>query len=227
LGRARLCAHIVTSRCCDPISSSNMSKLALQRSGPWCGRHLQPLPVRRVASSRGEFTAATRDVWPICGHTGVAFGSGWWFGDFDVESRVARRRSSPSDSRRRSRGLSRAAPRDWRPSITISVRRWGRPGQSLARRLLFPVSKDTLLRVGCSRAPDWRSTPHVVGIDDWAWKRALRYGTIVCDLKRRRIIDLLLDREVATVQAWHTDRPSTRTISHHRGGGCMPLIAEL
>ena len=44
----------------------------------------------------------------------------------------------------------------------------GRPGQSLARRLLFPVSKDTLLRVVRSRAPDWRSAPQIVGIDDEA-----------------------------------------------------------
>jgi transposase len=95
----------------------------------------------------------------------------------------------------------------------------GRPGQSLARRLLFPVSKDTLLRVVRSRAPDWHSTPQVVGIDDWAWKRGHRYGTIVCDLERRRIIDLLPDREVATVQAWLSDRPSIRTISRDRGGG--------
>jgi len=94
----------------------------------------------------------------------------------------------------------------------------GRPGQSLARRLLFPVSKDTLLRVVRSRAPDWRSTPEVVGIDDWAWKRGHRYGTIVCDLERRKIIDLLPDREVATVQAWLADRPSIRSISRDRGG---------
>jgi len=102
----------------------------------------------------------------------------------------------------------------------------GRPGQNLARRLLFPVSKDTLLRVVRSRAPGWRSAPHVVGIDDWAWKRGHRYGTIVCDLERRRIIDLLPDREVATVQAWLADRPSIRTISRDRGGGYSQAAAR-
>ncbi len=102
----------------------------------------------------------------------------------------------------------------------------GRPGQSLARRLLFPVSKDTLLRVVRSRAPDWRSAPQVVGIDDWPWKRGHRYGTIVCDLERRKIIDLLPDREVATVQAWLADRPSIRTISRDRGGGHSQAAAR-
>ena len=33
-------------------------------------------------------------------------------------------------------------------------------------------------------------------VDDFAWKRCQRYGcTIVCDLERRRIIDLLADRQ--------------------------------
>lgn len=89
----------------------------------------------------------------------------------------------------------------------------GRPGQSLARRLLFPVSKDTLLRAVRSHSPASRSAPHVVGIDDWAWKRGHRYGTIICDLEQHRIVDVLPDREAATVEAWFSTRPSIRVVS--------------
>ena len=32
-------------------------------------------------------------------------------------------------------------------------------------------------------------------VDDFTWKRGQRYGTIVCDLGRRRMIDLLADRQ--------------------------------
>ena len=77
----------------------------------------------------------------------------------------------------------------------------GRPAASFARRLMLPVSNDTLLRVVRRRAslPDDRL--NVIGIDDWAWRRSHRYGTIVCDLERRRIVTLLPDREIATVEA--------------------------
>lgn len=78
----------------------------------------------------------------------------------------------------------------------------GRPGQGLARRLLMPVSKDTLLRTVRARAPEARPASRVIGIDDWAWKRGHRYGSIVCDLERREIVDLLPDREAATVETW-------------------------
>ncbi len=56
-------------------------------------------------------------------------------------------------------------------------------------------------------ASEWRhpppiGTPTVIGIDDFAWKRGQHYGTVICDLERRRIIDLLPDRQPATVEAW-------------------------
>ena len=95
----------------------------------------------------------------------------------------------------------------------------GRPGQSFARRLLLPVSKDTLLRVVRRQVAPPAEAPRVVGIDDWAWKRGHRYGTIVCDLERRRIIDILPDREPATVTAWLAEHPSIAVIARDRGAG--------
>lgn len=95
----------------------------------------------------------------------------------------------------------------------------GRPGQSFARRLMLPVSNDTLLRVVRRHATVEVTMPRVIGIDDWAWKRGHRYGTIVCDLERHRIIDLLPDREAATVAAWLAEHPSIQIIARDRGAG--------
>ncbi len=95
----------------------------------------------------------------------------------------------------------------------------GRPGQSFAQRLLLPVSNDTLLRVIRRRAVQPREEPRVVGIDDFAWKRGHRYGTIICDLERWRIIDILPDREAEMATAWLADRPSITIIARDRGAG--------
>jgi transposase len=95
----------------------------------------------------------------------------------------------------------------------------GRPAAALARRLMLPVSKDTLLRVVRRHAAYDTSPLRVIGIDDWAWKRGQRYGSIICDLERRQIVDLLPDREPGTVETWLSHHPEVRVISRDRGGG--------
>ena len=56
----------------------------------------------------------------------------------------------------------------------------------------------------------------VIGIDDWAWRRNQRYGTIICDPKRRRPIRLLTDREPATALDWLEGQPQIEIIARDR-----------
>ena len=95
----------------------------------------------------------------------------------------------------------------------------GRPAANLARRLMLPVSRDTLLRVLRRRAQTPGGPVRVLGIDDFAWRRGQRYGTVVCDLERRRIIDLLPDREPETVEAWLAAHSEIAVVSRDRGVG--------
>jgi len=95
----------------------------------------------------------------------------------------------------------------------------GRPAASFAHRLMLPVSNDTLLRLVRRRGSPRFEAPTVVGIDDWAWRRNQRYGTIICDLERRRTIALLSDREPATAQAWLSGQPQIAVVARDRGGG--------
>src|SRR6202163_2652977 len=76
----------------------------------------------------------------------------------------------------------------------------GRPAPSFAKRLMLPVSNDTVLRVVRRRTAPRADPLTVVGVDDWAFRRNRRYGTIVCDLERRRIVTLLPDREISTAR---------------------------
>jgi transposase len=104
----------------------------------------------------------------------------------------------------------------------------GAAGGRLAFRLALPVSGDTLLRLvrrGASfQLPS--TPPTVIGIDDFAWKRGQRYGTVICDLVRRRIIDLLPDRQPATVEAWLARHPSVNFVARDRGAGYGHAVAR-
>jgi transposase len=59
-------------------------------------------------------------------------------------------------------------------------------------------------------APD--DALNVVGVDDWAFRRNHRYGTVVCDLEKRRIIKLLPDREIATVSTFLAQHPEIEIV---------------
>ena len=78
----------------------------------------------------------------------------------------------------------------------------GRPAAAFANRLMVPVSNDTLLRVVRRRIADQSDELTVIGIDDFAFRRGQTYGTIVCDLERRKSVNLLPDRALDTSRAW-------------------------
>jgi transposase len=68
----------------------------------------------------------------------------------------------------------------------------GEGGARLGKKLSYPGSSDTILRLIKETQLPTISSPRIVGIDDWSWKRGLRYGTLICDLESNRPIDVLL-----------------------------------
>jgi hypothetical protein len=78
----------------------------------------------------------------------------------------------------------RRTPRLDRIVHCLALALGGRPAVSFARRLSIPISNDTLLRAVRKRGTPIFSPPVIIGIDDWAWRRNHRYGTLICDLER-------------------------------------------
>src|SRR6266487_2068396 len=98
----------------------------------------------------------------------------------------------------------------------IGVALGGNAGARLAARLQLPTSPATLLRL--VRAAKVPPTPalQAVGIDEWAWRRGHRYGTILVDLATHRVVDLLPDRAAASVAAWLAQHPTVTTVCRDR-----------
>jgi transposase len=100
----------------------------------------------------------------------------------------------------------------------IALSAGGEAGARLASQLAMPVSGDTLLRLIRTAPLPAAATARVVGIDDWAWRRGRRYGTLIVDLERNRPVDLLPDRDAQTVGAWLKDHPGVEIVARDRAG---------
>ena len=102
----------------------------------------------------------------------------------------------------------------------------GEAGARLAARMAITTSPDTLLRRVKQFKNETAEPPRVVGIDDWAWRKGQRYGTIVVDLERSDVIDLLPDRDAATVAAWLKAHPGIEVVSRDRSATYAQAAAE-
>jgi hypothetical protein len=99
----------------------------------------------------------------------------------------------------------------------------------LARLVLkdgFQVSAATILRV-LRAAPDpvWEA-PRMVGIDDWALRKGHTYATVIVDLERHHIVDVLPDRQPETVAQWLLAHPGITVVSRDRAKGYGKAIRD-
>ncbi len=101
----------------------------------------------------------------------------------------------------------------------IAFAHGGEAGSRLAKKLRYGTpSPDTLLRMIRNTPNDAAATPRFLGVDDWAMRKGRRYGTILVDLERHTVVDLLPDRTSVELAKWLREHSGVELITRDRSG---------
>jgi hypothetical protein len=90
----------------------------------------------------------------------------------------------------------------------------------LLRRFGMEASDTTVLRQlkRRPRANGGANPLRVVAIDDWSQRKGFNYGTIIVDLERRTVVDVLGTRSAEETAEWLEQRPEIEIVSRDRCG---------
>ncbi len=100
--------------------------------------------------------------------------------------------------------------------LGIAYELGGEAGARAAACSGIDVSGDTLLNILRAATLPERSTPSVLGVDDWSYKRGVRFGTMLVDLEHHLPVDLLPDRSSESFSHWLQEHPGVEVIARDR-----------
>ncbi|WP_288883417.1 ISL3 family transposase [Pedobacter panaciterrae] len=100
--------------------------------------------------------------------------------------------------------------------LTTVLEMGGKSAERVCKSLSMPISDSTLLRL-INKAPlPPLDQLKAVGVDDWAYKKRDRYGSILVNLDTGKIVDLLPDREEKSLENWLKKQPAIEVITRDR-----------
>lgn len=108
----------------------------------------------------------------------------------------------------------------------IGLATGGEAGVRLARKLAMYTSPATMIRLVRQLDTPVTTTPRIIGIDDWSFRKGRTYGTIIVDHELGKPIDLLPSSAGDVVKEWLEKHPSIEVVTRDRSGEYRDAITQ-
>jgi transposase len=100
--------------------------------------------------------------------------------------------------------------------VNLGLECGGEGGRRLGHKQGIGTSGDTILRRLRAMLLEYQGEPRFIGIDDFAFRKGRRYGTVIVDHESGRVIDLLPERSVESTAAWLKERDLVEVVTRDR-----------
>ena len=122
---------------------------------------------------------------------------------------------------------SRRTSRATRILETFSIELTGRLGSILSKQMHLAVSSSTITRIAYSQQLPDINQPRVLGVDDWAYRKGVSYGTILIDMETSRPIELLPSRDGLELKNWLMKYNDVQIVTRDRASSYASATEEL
>ena len=110
---------------------------------------------------------------------------------------------------------------------TLSIELSGNQGRVISQHLSVSVSQSTLTRIAHRQPLPQIKSPQVLGVDDWAYRKGVSYGTVLIDMETSKPIDLLESRDGKDLKKWLKKYGDAKIITRDRASSYSSAINEI
>ncbi len=96
----------------------------------------------------------------------------------------------------------------------------------LSSVIQLPVSSSTALRIAHSKTIDDSHPINTLGIDDWAIRKGVNYGTILINIETNRVINLLPGRDGKELKPFLARHPEIKRVCRDRSSSYSAAVTD-